>query len=276
MTIDLHCHTKLSDGSTGINELIEIAKLRGLDAIAVTDHDTFAGSTRAVILGKRSGVTVVPGVEISAVDKSRGRKAHILCYYPQNMERLGGLLRKITASRRAAMSVAVQKVLRLYPMPMDMILARAHGSTNIFKQHIMQALMDAGYTDEMFGPVFEKLFHPKFGFAHTNIDYPDVKEVLKAVRSAGGAAVLAHPSEYDSMALFQELSEEKLIQGAEAFHPRNTPEDVRTIQDVCGSNGLLVTGGTDFHGCYTKVCNPPGTYLTEEEQFDKLKKLKIS
>lgn len=274
MIIDLHCHTKMSDGTLGIEELVDLAKARKIDVIAVTDHDTFAGSTRATIVGKRKGVEVVPGVEISAFDYTRGRRVHILCYYPENANRLEGILRKISEKRRAAMSVSVQKVLRMYAMPMDIILTRAHGSTNIYKQHIMQALMDAGYAKEVFGEVYKKLFHPKFGLAYTSIEYPDVHEVIAEVHSAGGLAVLAHPSVYDSMDLMQELCEKDLIEGVEENHPRNTEEDRAAIRECCKKYHKVLTGGTDFHGIFTSAVYPLGSYLTEETEFAILRKQK--
>ena len=79
MASDLHCHTKISDGSLGIEELIGIAKRRGLSAISVTDHDSTAGATRAVIVGKRHDLRVIHGVELSTTDKVRGNRAHLLC-----------------------------------------------------------------------------------------------------------------------------------------------------------------------------------------------------
>ena len=80
MPADLHCHTKISDGSTVIEDLITLAKSRKLTAISVTDHDTLAGVTRARVLGERFGVKVVPGVELSCFDNKRGRKVHLLAY----------------------------------------------------------------------------------------------------------------------------------------------------------------------------------------------------
>ena len=71
MAADLHCHTKMSDGSTGIDELIYIAKKKGVSTISVTDHDTFAGSTRAKIFGKRHSIEVISGAELSAYDYKR-------------------------------------------------------------------------------------------------------------------------------------------------------------------------------------------------------------
>ena len=73
MAGDLHCHTRLSDGSIGIEDLIALAKSAGLKTIAVTDHDTYAGAMRAKILGERSGLQVLPGIEFSCQNKETGR-----------------------------------------------------------------------------------------------------------------------------------------------------------------------------------------------------------
>ena len=77
MSADLHCHTKMSDGSVTIEELVILAKNKGITTISVTDHDTFAGSTRAKVFAKRHGVTVIPGIEISAFDYDRNQKVHV-------------------------------------------------------------------------------------------------------------------------------------------------------------------------------------------------------
>lgn len=100
MTGDLHCHTTLSDGSLGIEEVIVQAKRMGLDFLAITDHDTLSSSNRAQILGERYGVKVIPAVELSAWDKKRNSKVHILCYAPQKPDRLEGLCLKSCQIRK--------------------------------------------------------------------------------------------------------------------------------------------------------------------------------
>ena len=110
MSIDLHCHTRYSDGSTPLEELIQLAALRGVTTFALTDHDTMAGCECALELGREAGVTVIPGVEISAADPKRHGKAHILCYKPKRPEVVLPLLQKTTDSRHAAMLRSVDKV----------------------------------------------------------------------------------------------------------------------------------------------------------------------
>ena len=119
MASDLHCHTKLSDGSMGIEELLGIARRRGITAISVTDHDTTAGATRAVIIGKRQNLQVIHGVELSTKDKQRNTKAHLLCYLCDYPDRLEGLCHRINESRRSAATDMVRKVMRYYPITPD-------------------------------------------------------------------------------------------------------------------------------------------------------------
>lgn len=269
---DLHCHTKISDGSTGIDELVMLAKQQGLSAIAVTDHDTFAGATRAKIFGDRRGVEVFPGAEFSAYDRERDRKAHILCYCCAYPDRLEGLCKKIGDSRRRAANIMLQKLMRIYPIPAEMVLRRAQGSTNIYKQHMMHALMDAGYADSIFGPVFQKLFHPRCGLAYSPVSYPEVHDVIAQIHAAGGLAVLAHPAHYNSYDLLQELVDKKLLDGIEVWHASANEQDTADFLALAQENGLLTTGGTDFHGMYKGTPAPLGSYTTPQPALEVLRK----
>lgn len=269
MSADLHCHTKISDGSTAIDELVILAKNKGIDTISVTDHDTFGGVKRAKVFGDKFGVKIIPGVEISAFDNDRKRKVHLLCYLPKSSDRLVGILRRTNYNRKKAMSISIQKVLRAYPIPYDMILRRTAGSTSIYKQHIMQALMDAGYTDEMFGDVFRKLFDTRFGLAKSSFEYPDVFEVLRLIRESGGISVLAHPAVYDSYDLMYELIE-KGLNGIEVWYPRAADNDEKLLTEVAQKYNLIRTGGTDFHGVNTSAVNPIGTAVTPDDELEKL------
>ena len=102
MSADLHCHTKMSDGSVTIEELVILAKNKGITTISVTDHDTFAGSTRAKVFAKRHGVTVIPGIEISAFDYDRNQKSACLMLSLQLSGPFGRSLQKrlVTAERK--------------------------------------------------------------------------------------------------------------------------------------------------------------------------------
>ena len=259
MSCDLHCHSKISDGSMGIDEIIAMAKRRGLSAIAITDHDAVAGATRAVVIGKRAGIEVVHGVEFSAYDPDRQQKVHILGYMCSSPDRLEGLCRRINNSRREAATEMVRKVLRYYPIVPDSIVRCASGSTNIFKQHIMHALMDAGYADGFYGETYKKLFHPQTGCAYMPIEYPAVREVIDLIHSAGGLAVLAHPYTYHSEDLMEELVHDDLLDGIEVWHHSNNEEKTAQLEAFATQHHLLMTGGSDFHGMYSRSPRPLAT-----------------
>lgn len=273
MAADLHCHTKLSDGSVGINEIVLLAARSGISTIAVTDHDTFAGSIRAGIFGGRHGVRVIPGAEFSATDSSTGRKAHILCYLCGNTDRLEGLCRRMRDERQRAASVMLQKVMKLYPITAEMVVRRSQGSTGIYKQHIMHALIDAGYADKIYGPVYRQLFQPGTGLAYVPVSYPEVHDVIGQIHDAGGVAVLAHPGEYDSYDLLSQLARDHEIDGVEVWHPKNREGDESLFAGTAREYGLVMTGGTDFHGMYTTEPMPLGTCTTPDDQLQKLLRL---
>lgn len=270
MAADLHCHTRVSDGSDEVEELIDMAARKGLRALAVTDHDSFAAVPRALAYGKEKGIEVVPGVEFSTIDSKRGRKAHILCYFFEPTEALRHICETTAQRRRQAGERMIEKTMELYPITREMVLRRARGSTNVYKQHIVHALMDAGYSSTMFGELFTKLFHPKHGLAYARVEYPEAVEVIPLLHEAGGVAVLAHPGEYNSYELLEELTELGL-DGVEVWHPRNREGDEERLSQFAKAHGLIMTGGTDFHGMYTSRNLPLGTCTTPDDQFAALK-----
>lgn len=273
MPADLHCHTKLSDGSATVDELITLAKGSGLTAVALTDHDTFRGVPMAQSLGEKAGIEVVPGAEISCFDNKRHRLVHILCYYCDHPEYFDDTFSQIAQSRKTEVSKALDKIMQYYPITYEMVMRRSEGSVTMFKQHIMQTLLDAGYTDKIYGELYNELFGYKTGIARTNIEYPDVFDILDKIHSAGGIAVLAHPSVYNSIDLLPELAERGL-DGVEYNFPRRKEGEEKILAEIAEKYGLIKTGGTDFHGGSTSHVHPIGTCVTDEEQLLKLKALK--
>ena len=276
MVCDLHCHSKISDGSMGIEEILTMAKRRGVSAIAITDHDAVAGATRACIVGKRLGVEVIHGVEMTAYDHDRGRKVHVLGYLCDSPDRLEGACLRMNNARRAAATEMIKKVLRYYPIAPETVARYAAGSTNVFKQHIMHALIESGYTDRIFGDLYRKLFARDGGRAYVPIEYPDVYEIIDLIRSAGGLVVLAHPYVYDSIDLMHDLVGKELLDGIEVWHPSNTEERIDTLKAFAEENHLLMTGGTDFHGFYTDPLRPIGSCGAPEDTVQKMKEYKLA
>lgn len=270
MAADLHCHTKLSDGSVGIEDIIVIAHKSGIDTIAITDHDCIAGTVRGQVIGKRYGVTVIPSVELSAFDTEAGKSVHILSYLADAPDRLEAICRKTSVARKRAGQIMMLKVASRFPITSEFIISHASGSTNLYKQHIMHALMDAGYSDEIFGELHHTLFSTD---SESNIlaptKYPTVETVIQEIHGAGGIAVLAHPGKFDN---FDEI--EKYIalglDGIEVWSPFNTPEQTEMLAALCKKKKLLLTGGSNFHGTYGEKTVTIGSYATPQEHLDKL------
>lgn len=265
MKADLHCHTKLSDGTMGIDDIIVLAKNSGITTLAITDHDCLAGTVRAELIGKRHGINVIPAVEFSATDSKRNSKAHILCYLPDRPERLEGLCKSNSLKRKRAAQLMVMKVCNKFPVTPDFIAKCCQGSTNIYKQHIMQALMECGYTTSIFGDLFKMLFSKD---SRMNISmectYPEPAEIIEAIHEAGGIAVLAHPGFYNNFELFEELIPLGL-DGVEVWHPENTPEQQEQLKAIAVKHGLVMTGGSDFHGAFNAYPIKLGEYGPDED-----------
>lgn len=269
MIADLHCHSRMSDGSLGIDELVFFAKRAGLAAIALTDHDTLAGVTRAQVLGRRYGIEVLPGVEISCTDEGSGKPVHLLCYMPQKPDRLEGLLKATLDRRTAAGKEMLQKVMRFFPLTEEQLAKYYAHSQSIYRVHIMHALSDLGYTDEIYGRLYEQLFG-KNGSCRVRFPYPSLAKALALVRDAQGIAVIAHPGEQGTLELCAHLAAQGHIQGLEVYHPRNTPADRERLLALCEEYGLIPTGGTDFHGRYSPKPNPLGSYMAPPDTVGRL------
>ena len=270
MTGDLHCHTKLSDSSMGIDDLIVLAQKRGVDTIAIADRDCQAGNVRGKIIGERKGITVIPGVEISAYDKKRGRYAEILCYLADSPDRLEGLCHRNIAARKRASQMMTLKIARKYPITPDLVTKVATGSTAVFEQHIMHALAECGLTTSIYGDLYNELFSPE---SPDNViviaDYPEPADIIAAIHEAGGIAILAHPGSRDSFELMEELIDAGL-DGVEAFHPDNTEEQQKSLVKFAKEHSILAVGGTEFKGMYSKRALSVGDIAVPEANIKAL------
>ncbi len=273
MICDLHCHTTMSDGSLGIEDVIVQAKRMNIDFLSITDHDTLSSFSRAKILGGRYGVKMIQGVEMSAWDKERKRKVHIICYAPQKPDRLEGLCLKSCEIRKACSREMIQKVMELYPITQESVLKHCTASKSIYKSHIMRALIEYGYAMQFYGELDKKLFSSDGGLCLVEREYPDVRFVLDLIHTARGVAVMAHPALYDNTELLVELAEEKKLDGVEVYHYTADEKKQKELLDIAEKYDLIVTGGSDFHGLYNAVPTHLGSNTTSKENLDRIIKL---
>ncbi|MFE1628664.1 PHP domain-containing protein [Brevibacillus reuszeri] len=243
---DLHTHTKASDGTCEPAENVRLAKEGGLMALAITDHDTVAGVPEALAAGRELGIEVIPGVEVSSV--GRGQDIHVLGYFiPYEdsafQERLVGL--RETRHERNQLLIAKLQELGI-PITLESVYRRKQGTDkNIGRPHIAEELIELGIVATI-EEAFEK-YLGKGAAAYVNPPRITPQEAIRLIQDAGGAAVLAHPGLYDDDELVQELIAFGL-DGIEVNHPDNTEEQRLVYSTWAKEHGLVMTGGSDFHG----------------------------
>jgi predicted metal-dependent phosphoesterase TrpH len=269
LKVDFHLHSNWSDGSLGISQLVALAKTLGLDAISITDHDTMAGQKEALEEGKKQGLLIIPGVEISAFNPETGHKTHILGYYVQDMEGLDRACRPFLEARHQKNLQSVDRIAAAgYPVNQNDIIEYASLDGTVYRQHIMHALVDRGYASSIYCPLYTKLFG-QGGLAAVKAVYMNAEDAVHLIKDCGGVTVLAHPFQYDSMAYIPRLVELGL-DGIEYKHHTQTPERQELVIEAGRRHGLFLSGGSDFHGFYSEGTLPPGSSGTELHMYHPL------
>ena len=270
--IDLHAHTTFSDGTFTPEELVDLARERGLTTLAVTDHDTTEGLGRAFAASEGTGLEVVPGVEFSTVREGHG--IHVLAYWIDvDDRRFQAELGRLRDDRFIRGEQTVRKLQELgHPVTFERVQEIAEGK-NIIRPHIAQALVEAGVV-----PTIEDAFTPDLikegGRAYVEKHALDPLDALRLIRDAGGLVVVAHPGLFrEGLGVPDQVIEELAdagLDGIEAAHPDHPPEAEARYRDMARRLGLVVTGSSDCHGTrYDPV--RLGSVTTDPDQFARLK-----
>lgn len=268
---DLHTHSTCSDGAALPEKMAIYAKEQGLSGFALTDHDTMRGVVRAKSTAAALGIEVIDGCELSAYDPDTGRKIHLLVYMPKHPETLNPIFEKVQKSREEACHRSIEVLKKHYPITEEDAEFFADGGT-LFRTHIMRALMERGYTDRVFGEMYNLIFS-KHGIAHFPVDYTPMEEAALTARESGGFVVLAHPGVYDSFNACRKLCEKGLLDGIETDYPRRMPNEIPLIDELVEKFSIIKTGGTDFHGFHSAPPNPMGTGKTSTETVSIMREL---
>jgi predicted metal-dependent phosphoesterase TrpH len=248
--IDLHTHTTASDGSMTPADLVRYAYNKGLAAVAVTDHDTVDGIGQAIEEGDRLGIEVIAGVEIS-VDFSS--EVHLLGYFLNgHCEPILRTLKDLRERRETRNPRIVNKLNELgFDITMEEVSSKAEGG-NVGRPHIARVMIEKGYVNNM-DEAFEKYLGSGRP-AYFKKDKLLPKEGIAEIIRSGGIPVLAHPffiglpyGQLDQ--LVKELTGYGL-KGIEAYYSLHTEEQTSSLLQIAQKYGLLVTGGSDFHGSF--------------------------
>lgn len=251
MTIDLHTHSAVSDGTDSPAELVRHAAAAGLSTVALTDHDTFDGLDEATAEGHRSGIQVVRGMELSC--QNGGMSVHLLMYggdeqYPE----LRAEMAKVREGRTNRLSPVLAKLAELgVPVTEEAVLAKVGDSPSVGRPHIADALIEAGHVKDR-KEAFDS-YLADGGPAHVERYTIDVARGIELVRAAGGVPVIAHPwARGREGALppefLQMLVSDHGLVGLEVDHQDHDEDTRDRLRALVDRLGILATGSSDYHG----------------------------
>ena len=241
---DLHSHSNASDGSDRPTRVVERAAEAGLAVMALTDHDTVAGVPEAVEAGRRLGVEVIAGTELTCyVD---GREVHVLGYGMRIDDAdLADHCRRFQEARLARAAEIGRKLAAVgAPINMDAVMAEADGGV-VGRPHVARALLAAGHVATV-QEAFDR-FLAEGKPANAPKLQVTAEECVAVIRNAGGIAVMAHPGLGNQFDLVPRLQAAGAV-GIEVWHSSHDWQATRKLEVIANERGLLKSGGSDCHG----------------------------
>ncbi|WP_291049368.1 PHP domain-containing protein [Herbiconiux sp.] len=267
--IDLHTHSRVSDGTESPSELVTAAAVAGLGTVALTDHDSTAGWAEAGVAAVENGITLIPGMELST--RVGWASVHLLAYLFDPAD--AALLAETERIRVARLLRAEEMVERIghdYALDWDDVLGQTNPGATVGRPHIADALVARGHALDR-SAAFAGILHWKAGYYQPHYA-PDPLLGIQLVVAAGGVPVIAHPAtrsrtdvELESrMAAYADAG----LFGLEIDHRENTDEGKERLRRVAERYGLRLTGSSDYHGAGKP--NRLGENTTAPEVLDAL------
>jgi predicted metal-dependent phosphoesterase TrpH len=276
---DLHTHSSRSDGVLAPAELVRLAREVGLDALALTDHDSLTGLDEARQAGLELGVEVIAGVELSV--RNGGSDEHLLgLFVDPSARELVAYLDELQATRQRMAQDTLAALARLGLLVDPARVAELARGAVVTRPHIARALVEAGHVASE-----QEAFDRYLGSgkpAAVPRPNPDPIRAIQLVRAAGGVAALAHPVFGQEASWQARLAStpERLdrlqaagLQAVECVYPDATPEISERLVEWTRERGLLVTGGTDYHGPGKAPFAALGTFSVDQDVLAALRTL---
>jgi predicted metal-dependent phosphoesterase TrpH len=272
--IDLHTHSRASDGTDTPAELVRAAADAGLDALAITDHDTAEGWPEAAAAAAEVGIELVRGMEIST--RHRGRGVHLLAYRPDPLRpALAEELDRVLTGREARVPAMLERLNAIgIEITADDVRRAANGTVATGRPHVADALVTLGVVGDR-----TEAFNRYLGAgkpAYVDRYAVPLERALRLVAEAGGVSVVAHPwgrgglGRPDEQA-FAELRDLGLA-GIEVDHQDHDPPTRERLRAIARDLDLVVTGSSDYHGA-GKLDHELGCNTTAPEEYARLLEL---
>lgn len=275
MRIDLHTHSDRSDGTSSPDALVRHAVERGLDVVAITDHDTTEGWDEATAAAREVGIDLVRGLEVSC--KFAGSGVHLLAYLPDPAyEPLALELERVLDGRNARLPATLEKLRGLgIEIEEDDVRRCATDAAALGRPHVADALVSLGVVERR-GEAFDRFLGSR-GPAYVNRYAAPLETMLRVVSEAGGVSVIAHP--WAKRHNFDALDEQGLarlkeigLSGIEVDHQDHDDTARETLRGIARNLGLVATGSSDYHGD-GKVDHDLGCNTTDPEEYARLVEL---
>ena len=247
--IDLHTHSSVSDGTETPTELVNAAVAAGLGTVAITDHDSTAGWQEACAAASGTGLTVIPGMELST--NYGPASVHMLAYLfdPADATIVAETAR-IRDGRMHRAERIVERIAVDYDISWEEVLAQSVEGGTLGRPHIADALVAKGLVSDR-SAAFESILHWKSGYYEKYYAPSPLDGVLMIV-AAGGVPVLAHPATQGRYRVIEERTIAELVAaglfGLEIHHRDNTEDGKLRLYELALKYNLVVTGSSDYHG----------------------------
>lgn len=269
MKIDLHTHSRVSDGTDTPTILVTKAFEAGLDVISLTDHDTFAGVAEAQEAGKRIGIKVLGGIEMST--ERAGASVHLLGYGCDPFDReLNAELARIRFGRTDRLPAMVEKLNAAgLAITLDDVMTAANGAPALGRPHVADALVAKGYVTDRDEAFARWIGDDKPCYVHRYAC--PLERAIELVHAAKGVAVIAHPwgrgaQDVLPAPYLESLVRDHGLEGIEVDHPDHDEETRSLLFEMGARLGLVRTGSSDYHGLGKKR-SPIGANLTRPSAY---------
>lgn len=247
--IDLHTHSSVSDGTETPTELIAAALAAGLSTVAITDHDSTAGWAEAFAAASNSGLTVIPGMELST--NYGPASVHMLAYlFDPADETVVRETARIRDGRLHRAERIVDRISADYDLTWADVLAQSVDGGTLGRPHIADALVAKGIVTDR-SAAFDSILHWQ-GDYYEKYYAPSPLEGVRMIVAAGGVPVLAHPATHGRYRVIEERAIAELVDaglaGLEIHHRDNTDDGKARLFELARKYELIVTGSSDYHG----------------------------
>jgi len=264
---DLHLHSDHSDGTEPPAKVMASAHRHGLRTVALTDHDTTSGWAEAADAATSLGMTLLPGMELSA--RHEWRSVHVLGYLFDPDDRdLRDLTDRIRDSRLNRARSMADRISRDYDLRWADIVAQTAAGATVGRPHIADALVAKGFVRDR-GEAFAGILHPRSDY-YIALYAPDPVTAVAAIAGAGGVPIVAHPAGRAGL-LPAALTERMLdagLAGYELGHRENAEPALSRLQALVARRDLIVTGSSDYHGVGKP--NIPGEHTTSDDMVARI------